>query len=254
MDCDKARTLLPAYVDGELGISEALDMGAHLEHCVECSRQHAGDAMIHHGMRRRATYHAAPAHLATRVRKALPASRAAATQPRVRRWDWSHAGAAFATIAALAWSISLYLGIPDATERLGQEAVSAHMRSLVGDRAIDVASSDRHTVKPWFNGKIDYAPDVLDLTAQGFPLVGGRLDYLADRRVAVLVYRHRQHLIDLFVWPSGDGAAGAPRDYSRNGYHAISWKRAGMNYLAVSDLDPVDLSQFQEVLHASVAN
>jgi len=149
-------------------------------------------------------------------------------------------------VLALAWSIGLYLALPGAEESLEKEIVASHARSLMANHALDVASSDQHTVKPWFNGKVDFSPVVADLSAQGFTLAGGRLDYVGQRPVAALVYTHRKHYINLYVWPTD--RLDAQRGATRQGYHLLHWTHDAMAYWAVSDVNPVDLAQFRDEL------
>jgi anti-sigma factor RsiW len=140
------------------------------------------------------------------------------------------------------------LGTFGETSRLEQDVLAAHMRSLLQDSPIQVASSDSHTVKPWFAGRIDFAPDVKDLSAEGFPLIGGRLDYVSGRRVVAVVYKRRLHTVNVFMWPSTSPGDAAPRLVSRNGYNLITWSRGGTSFWAVSDLSAGDLSQLQGLL------
>jgi anti-sigma factor RsiW len=163
-----------------------------------------------------------------------------------RGWAWPQVGAAFAMSFALAWSVGLYLATPGAAERLQEELVASHTRALMTGHAVDVVSSDRHTVKPWFNGKLDFSPAVFDLSAQGFALTGGRLDYLGRRPVAALVYQHKAHPINVFVWPAP--AEDAPKSASRLGYNLLHWTRGGLSYWAVSDLNAGELAQFRDML------
>ena len=151
------------------------------------------------------------------------------------------------SLLAVVWSGGLYLTLPSAQERLTEELISSHVRSLQVDHLADVISSDRHTVKPWFNGKLDFSPPIIDLAPQGFPLVGGRLDYLDGRTVAVLIYRRNQHPINLYIWSSTDKDA-KPQVQSRQGYHLIRWTASGMNYWAVSDLTTNELEFFVTTL------
>jgi len=255
MNCDQALKLLATHADGELGLPHASELEAHLQGCADCRAQFAALTELRAGVRMHAAYHAAPAGLATRIRAALegessvapPAASAPAESPRRRwTWAWPQIGAALAMAFALAWSVGLYLVLPGAEESLEKELVASHVRALMADHALDVASSDQHTVKPWFNGKLDFSPEVTDLAAQGFALAGGRLDYVGGRPVAALVYLHRQHRINLYVWPSdrNDAPAGA----TRQGYHLLHWTRNAMSYWAVSDLNPVELAQFRDAL------
>ena len=131
------------------------------------------------------------------------------------------------------------------------ELISSHVRSLQVNHLSDVVSSDQHTVKPWFNGKLDFSPPVIDLASQEFPLLGGRIDYVSDRTVAVLVYRHNQHPINLYIWPSADINV-APRVQSRRGYHLIHWALGGMNFWAVSEMGTNELELFVNALRAHV--
>ncbi|WP_010103103.1 hypothetical protein, partial [Burkholderia oklahomensis] len=154
---------------------------------------------------------------------------------------------------ALAAAAGLAVGTRRAaTERIVDEIVASHVRAGLSSRDIDVISTDRHTVKPWFNGRLDYAPPVVDLSASGFALAGGRLDYVGQRRVAVLVYRYRQHVIDVYVRPSGEGGA-APYATVSQGYALDRWDAAGMTWWAVTDAEPSALAAFRTALTARVA-
>ena len=132
--------------------------------------------------------------------------------------------------------------------RLDGDIVSAHVRSLLQESPIQIASSDSHTVKPWFNGRIDFAPDFKDLAAEGFPLLGGRLDYIGERRVGAIVYRRRLHVVNVFMWPAPTAEAKPPRMETAKGYNLLSWSRNGVTYWAVSDLNSGELSQLQSLM------
>jgi anti-sigma factor RsiW len=146
-------------------------------------------------------------------------------------------------MATLAWALVAIPRGPSGDEVVKQEVVSAHVRSLMAEHLTDVASSDRHTVKPWFNGKLDFSPEVKDLATDGYPLVGGRLDYVGGRGVVALVYRRGNHPINVFIWPEPDVPDGADEESSLRGYNVIRWRRSGMRYWAVSDLNLAELRE-----------
>lgn len=240
MNCEEARVLLHAYLDDELDAAASLAMAQHLAGCAGCTQRYRGYAGLQQALRDPALRVSAPPALRARIAARLPAPQPAARA--ARRW---HALAA-ALAAALALTVTLATWQtlrPRATagDALVAEAVSGHVRSLLAEHLLDVPSSDQHTVKPWFDGRLDYAPQVKDLDAQGFPLAGGRLDVLEGRRVAALVYRRHRHVINLYQWPAADDEAGASE---RDGYRVVQWHDAGMHYLAVSDVAAADLDAF----------
>ena len=159
--------------------------------------------------------------------------------------------AASALAAAILFGASLALAVrnPSSDDRLAAEVTAGHARSLLADHLLDVASTDQHTVKPWFQGRTDFAPPVIDLKEQGFPLVGGRLDFLDGRTVAGLVYRRRQHVINLFIWPAADGGGSGVITASRRGFNLAHWTASGLNYWAVSDLNGEELTEFAGLMH-----
>ena len=191
-------------------------------------------------IRNEATYHAAPAHLRARILASLP------QEPAGRRWKHWGLASGLAAAFVLLLAAGFFILMPGPDQRLADEIVAAHVRSLMVGHAFDVASSDSHTVKPWFAGKLDFSPPVFDLTAQGFALVGGRLDYIDRRPAAALVYRHRQHLINLFLLPATRNAR--PRTLEQQGFHLAAWEKAGMTWWAISDLNATELAQFKAAL------
>ena len=262
MDCKQTLELLPAHLDRELGLPESLEIEQHLQACASCQKELAGQNVLRAAIKKNAVYFDAPGHLENRIRAALPPANGKANQGRPEKsgwgpfgtWSWLNAGLTFATVAALTLSASLYLTVPTPNELLAEEVVASHVRSLMVSHLADVASSDRHTVKPWFNGKLDFSPTVNDLTTQGFPLVGGRLDYLDHRPVAALVYRHRQHLINVYMWPAGptgvstSGRQTTAKTLSSQGYHLINWVEGGMVYWVISDLEARELMALADIL------
>ena len=198
-----------------------------------------------------ATRHRAPTGLADRIADALLAAPSHADRGRSRFWQGAGLGAATTAALAVALGIGLTLTQPSRDDVLVDEAVASHLRSLQAGHAVDVASSDQHTVKPWFNGRINYAAPAFDLAADGFPLVGGRLDYFDREPVAVLVYRHRLHTINVFVRPAREGSArSSPRTLARQGFAVERWANEGMEFWAVSDADAATLAQLRDLMMA----
>jgi anti-sigma factor RsiW len=243
MTCKESRALLEADSDGELDSIRHLELEAHLRTCPECARQAKGIRARREALREALPRFTAPPRLVERIRASLkeqeprPARRAPVIWP-----AWNVAGLAaslaLAAICGYAWGRSQSRG-----DALINEAVADHVRSLQASHLMDVVSTDQHTVKPWFIGKVDFSPPVADLADVGFPLVGGRLEHLDGRGAAALVFKRRQHAINLFIWPaSGDGVAA--RGARENGYNARTWSQGGLNFLAVSEIPAEELEQF----------
>jgi len=162
--------------------------------------------------------------------------------PRRIWWPWMSIAATAVLVAMVAWRIGLVASRPSPEELMAQNVLASHVRSLMANHLTDVPSSDQHTVKPWFDGKLDFSPPVKDLSGNGFPLAGGRLDYLDNRPVAALVYQQRKHFINLFIWPSEVDAR--QKTLTRQGYNLFHWTPWGMCYWAVSDLNWTELQEF----------
>ncbi|HXZ49166.1 MAG TPA: hypothetical protein VEG27_09095 [Usitatibacter sp.] len=195
---------------------------------------------------RDATYHRAPEELRARVRASVAA--AAREERRPALWRAVALAGAFAAVAAVSWNLALLDAAPSAESLVERDLVAAHVRSLMPGHLEDVASSDQHTVKPWFAGKLDFSPPVHDLAAAGFPLAGGRLDYVGGRPVAALAYRYRLHVINVFVWPAPGSPDTAPRAAIRQGYSIVRWVHGGMAFHAVSDAEAAPLAALAEAL------
>jgi len=250
VSCNKTRDLIHAYLDGELDLVKSMEIEGHLNDCQACTQTYKGirslrSAVGNHGLRFEPS---------TNFERSLRFALRRQSEPEQRRvivpWRWILA--ATSLIVALI-AIVAFIGIltrQEADDVLAQEIVSSHVRSLMGDHLTDVPSSDQHTVKPWFDGKLDFSPMVKDLSQQGFSLNGGRLDYIANRPVAALVYQRRQHSINLFVWPSAKAPATGEKASARQGYNMIRWSNGGMTYWAVSDLNLAELQQFVQLLQA----
>jgi anti-sigma factor RsiW len=247
MTCQETRQLLDAYVDGELDLVRSLDLERHLESCAECHAVAAQVEGVRSAVQTYNPYFLAPAGLETRIRAQLrlPAEAQPETVPPKNFLIWRFAAVA-ASLVGLAVLTAMFvttLRRPSEADTLARQVVSGHIRSLMANHLADVPSSDQHTVKPWFNGKLDFSPPVKDLKPEGFPLTGGRLDYLDTRPVAALLYQRNRHTINLFVWPSPPSDAG-PRTFTINGYNLIHWTQSGMTYWAVSDLNSRELNEF----------
>lgn len=253
MECKEIQGVMSAYIDRELGLTEAVEIERHLPSCSGCQKEYDEHTKLRAAIKSDATYFKAPDYLAGRIKMALPSSPLRQSRPATPPWNWMSLGAILTSIIAIAWSTALYFTLPSANDRLVDEIVSNHVRSLLAGHSTDVASSDQHTVKPWFNGKLDFAPPVFDLTTEGFPLMGGRLDYLNHRPVAALVYRHRQHTINLFVAPLSDDKKNvSPGHLTRQGYYLVHWVHDGMAFWAVSDIDPAQMEKFRKIFLASI--
>lgn len=249
MNCADAQNLIHAYADGELELLKSLELDQHLKSCPVCAQMLSN----HHGLRSalkdESLYHKAPRELQSRIHSALrKADKSERKQRNLVSWSWLNTGAALALVAVLAWIVVPLLSVRPVDDRVEKEIVSNHVRSLLADHLTDVASSDQHTVKPWFTGKLDFSPPVEDFAGQGFPLIGARLDYLENKTVAALVYRHRQHYINLFVWPADDEAVTAAKVLSRQGYQTIHWSQSSMRFWAVSELNKDELQEFVSLL------
>jgi anti-sigma factor RsiW len=251
MECKEARALLPAHVDRELGTGDAEALDEHLRSCADCRAQQAALQSVRAAVSVHATRFRAPAELSDRIGDALSSAAPRSGRANSRFWQGAGIGAAATAALAMVVGIGLALTQPSRDDLLADEAVANHVRSLQGGHVVDVASSDQHTVKPWFSGKLTYAAPVLDLTAEGFPLVGGRLDYFDNRPVAALVYRHRLHTINVFVQPAKAGVTSAAgRAFHRQGFAIERWTKDGMDFWAVSDADAATLSQLRALLQA----
>jgi anti-sigma factor RsiW len=248
MDCRETRALVHGYVDGELDLMRGLEIERHFEDCADCAQLRRNLATMQIGLRSRALYRSAPPGLERRIRSAVK-------REACGRRIWTLPWRALAGVAAVAALLLLVWLLPRPGSRAGDDAlvrevVAGQVRSLMADHLADVASTDRHTVKPWFNGKLDFSPPVVDLKDEGFPLVGGRLDYLDGRPVAALVYKRNRHTINLFVWPNAGGAeSDSPAvkrgpEATRQGYNLVHWNQAGMHFWAVSDLNTTELDAF----------
>lgn len=234
-----------AYLDGELADTALREAEAHLAGCVECHALAADAAALSDAMHANATQHRAPAYLRTNIAKLLDAQtpRRASQPARCSFW-YGAAGGAGAT--ALAASLALFLILPPSAATLADAVADAHTHALMSGKVFEVASSNHHTVKPWFAGRVEVSPPVADFAGQGFVLTGGRIDDVAGARAAVVTYRHGAHEIDLFVW--ADKGSRLPGETTRRGYHAVFWKSGDLAFAAVSDTETVELKKFANLV------
>jgi len=208
------------------------------------------DAELGAILKAQAERHAAPAALRERI---VTAIRDADAQPqreiKTRGWQqWLNMGAAFAMGVIASVTAVYFLTTTHAQDRMAQEVIASHVRSLMATHLADVASSDQHTVKPWFAGKLDFSPPVHDLAAEGFPLVGGRLDYIDNHPAAALIYKHRLHTINVFIWPRDDRSPAPPAAFVAQGFNVTGWQSEAMQFWLVSDLNAGELRQFARAL------
>jgi mycothiol system anti-sigma-R factor len=249
MSCELPRTMIDGYLDGELDAVRAAEFERHLEQCPECVKALESQESLRSSLHRAQLYEKAPAQLRQKLlaglRPAEPVPISTRRRPVIAQW---------LAIAAVLLLL-LYSGgrlIPGLSEKNNQTAlaaqiVDAHLRSLQPGHLTDVISTDQHTVKPWFDGKVDFAPPVQDFAADGFPLQGGRLDVVGGRTVAALVYGRRKHFVSVFIWPTGAPDT-SPRTGSEQGYNWIGWQKGGMEFYAVSDTSSSDLDELQRLL------
>jgi anti-sigma factor RsiW len=247
--CADLEPLLHGYVDGELDLVRHLDVERHLQGCPACAAACEALQGLQAALLSPSFRFEPPPGLRRRIESSL--GDADFSRPRRRPWPLlalAASAALFALGALGAWG-AVHAWSARTEDRLAREVVSSHVRSLMLDsHRLDVASSDQHTVKPWFHGKLDFAPAVPDLTGQGFALLGGRLDYLDNRPVAALVYQRRKHVINLLTWSSPDAADEGPAALTRQGYHIVYWSRGGLTCWAVSDLNAQELRTFADLL------
>ncbi|HEU5181006.1 MAG TPA: anti-sigma factor [Candidatus Polarisedimenticolia bacterium] len=248
MACPEKSDLIEAYADGELDLGSSLEIERHLADCKDCAAVLEGHRALRSALGTASLYHDAPAQLSSRVRAAVRKQEKVFAASPFFGWRWLAVAAPVISLVILGWSLVTVSRMPSSEDLLNQEIVSAHVRSLMAAHLTDFPSSDQHTVKPAFNGRIDFSPEVKDLASEGFALIGGRLDYLDRRPVAALIYQRRKHLINLFIYPAEDGAGERAVETSLRGYNLIRWTRAGMRYAAVSDLNLVELRSFQQAL------
>ena len=234
MSCSEALRV-HAYCDGELDAAAAAEIERHLETCPDCAALLKDIEETRSTLRDAAPYHRASDDLRARIAGALDREEGK-RRPRMQAWtarSFLTGAVGGSGITALAAVLAFVLLVQPAPNLLVDDLTNAHLRSMISDHAIDVVSSDRHTVKPWFAGHADVSPPAVNFAPQGYTLVGGRADYIDGHRAAVVVYRHGKHIINVFAWAAGNEHL--PGTAERNGYHLVFWKSGNLAFCAVSD-------------------
>jgi anti-sigma factor RsiW len=250
MNCELAQTTIHGYFDGELDAVRSAEFERHLEHCAQCQSVLEGIESLHTKLQQSDLYEHASPELHDRIRKQL--AQATSAERVTSGYSWKRfLVPTFGVLAAAAAVIAIMLFfVPSRTQSpLTAELIDAHVRSLQPGHLMDVVSTDQHTVKPWFDGKLDFIPPVSDYAAQGFPLVGGRLDVVDGHDVAALVYARRKHFINVFVWPNREKESIADSSGSRQGYNWIAWRSGDMQFSLVSDASLSDLRELKGLIH-----
>jgi anti-sigma factor RsiW len=246
MSCDRAGAILHAYFDNELDAVGAAAFESHLGRCSECLDEVEALHALRSSMNLGQLYEKAPASLCKKVLADLRSARTVSLVPDRRHLRWFAVATGLLLFAFTGWQlVSVQRGDREETV-LAAKIVDAHLRSLQPGHLTDVVSSDQHTVKPWFDGKVDFSPPVRDFADRGFPLEGGRLDVIDGRATAALIYGRRKHLLNVFIWPTSEQDS-SPRPGSRQGYQWLDWRKGGMEFWVVSDAAPTDLEQLQRL-------
>jgi anti-sigma factor RsiW len=265
---------MDGYLDGELDPVTNQEIERHLRDCRGCEQAYEAQRALVRAIGSSAPYYKAPQELRDRIRSALrneigaKATRNGTRGSQVLQgqktpkqhsilsempWNWLAVAAAIILAAIIASSLLPRLRAPNDDQFLATQLIASHVRSLMANHLTDVASSDQHTVKPWLDAKLDFAAPVVDLSGEGFPLIGGRLDYLDNHPVVALVYQRRKHFVNLFVWPATPDVSKAQKTITRQGYHLLHWTDGDFNYWAVSDVSDSDLQTFKQLFEGQTA-
>jgi mycothiol system anti-sigma-R factor len=250
VSCDYTRTVLHGYLDGELDATRSADFERHLEGCRECATSLGSEESLRSSLQRSGLYESAP----VAVRKKIRADLAAATKPsgglRIPAWRWIAVAASILIVAGVSWfSWPQRKDTASSVPFTAAEMIDAHVRSLQPGHLTDIASTDQHAVKPWFDGKLAFVPPVKDYADEGFPLIGARLDVLGGQNVAALVYTRRKHIINVFVMPTKEADTPIHAPGLRQGYQWRHWRRQGMEYCAVSDASDSDIYELAQLIY-----
>ena len=243
MTCISVHELIQPLLDQELDPSQKAGIEGHLRGCVTCAEFHHELTELRKAIRNGVPYFQAPRRLEVAIRDALRSADRTSTSGRMP-WAWVAAAVSLGFATVMIWGIVALQARGSQQDLMAQEVVASHVRSLMAGHLLDVPTSDQHTVKPWFNGKLDFSPQMEDLSDEGFPLTGGRLDYLDHRAVAALVYKRRQHVINLFILPSAHSTGSRIALAKLNGFNIVHWTEQGFAHWAVSDVGGAELLEF----------
>jgi anti-sigma factor RsiW len=270
MNCEETKKLMDGYLDGELDPITSQTIEQHLAECPRCGQAYTTHGSLIRAIGNTTPYYKAPPELRERIQSSLRKEMAEQSngsgriavdaRPLIAKeqaesrsilfgasWNWLALAAAIVFAAVIVWNVLPRLQRPGNDQFLATQLIAGHVRSLMANHLTDVASSDQHTVKPWLDAKLDFAPAVVDLSSEGFPLIGGRLDYLDNRAVAALIYQRRKHFINLFVWPAAPDETRTPKALTRQGYQLLHWIESDLNYWAVSDINEKELQEFKQL-------
>jgi anti-sigma factor RsiW len=255
MNCARTHQVIDAYLDGELDATTRIEVSEHLAQCPACAQAHAERSALAQRIALEVPRHTAPPGLKKRVQRiAAEADRARAALSVARGPTWLQAAAFALLAAALSLIIGYRLAQPPGENALGEAVVALHVASLrEGHRLVDMTSNDRHVVKPWLQGKIDFAPQVLDLSGEGFALIGARLEPVEGRQAVAVVYRVRKHYVSLFVWRAASAEQQEPAVSQARGFSLAAWSQAGLRYTAISDVDSKELARFARLVFGEPA-
>jgi anti-sigma factor (TIGR02949 family) len=253
VDCDETQDWLHGYLDDELDVVSSRALTQHLQACPACMQAYEAQLTLRTALRTSALYCTPPPSLHKQVWAEVRRASRVETRPMWWTWGGLSVAVAMALVVLLVWGGGLEHRRAPVGEHVLQDVIAGHVRSLMANHLTDVLSGDQHTVKPWFEGHVDFALPVPDLAAQGFPLVGGRLDYLDNRPVAALVYKRRQHVINLFVWPAPPGAARPASAVTHHGYNLVQWTTGDMTYWAISTLNAQEMQTFAHGVQQHIA-
>jgi anti-sigma factor RsiW len=250
MECHEVSACLDAYIDGELEPDRAARVEAHARECDRCAAAVAERQQLRDTLAGLAEYRSAPASLRSSVMREIGIAAGATGRARPPAWAWMAVAASVALAISTLWLVAHRVAPLPGDDLVLRDAVSSHIRSLMASHLADIAVSDQHAIKPWFAGRLDYSPLVVDHAAEGFPLAGGRLDYVGGRPVAAVIYNRRAHVINLFTSPDLSGKESPPRALEDRGYHAIEWSDGSMRFCVVSDLNREELETFVDLVRS----